>query len=244
MPPWFFTLNFLLLITFSNCSLNASSTLSVGSCPDEQLIAAIQTKNIETLNQLLPSCENINKILPSGYALIHYAAEIGSVKIVHNLCLAGANPIIQAQFPDEVIPLLDDSLIQWDGFTPLHFATSKGYLPLVEYLVAGQKVNIDLTDTFNNTPLVYAIEGAHVKIVDYLVKQNANLFVAHSLIELCNAYEISRRASKNHEHSDDAKTITRILYNKIVCLNAETMTSMHDAARKNFKPKRPASPDD
>ncbi len=244
MQAWLFTLNFLLLITFSNCHLTASSALPVGNFLEQRLIAAIQANDTETLNQLLPSCENINKILPSGYALIHYAAEIGSVKIVHNLCLAGANPIIQAQFPDEVIPLLDDSLIQWDGFTPLHFATSKGYLPLVEYLVAGQKVNIDLTDTFNNTPLVYAIEGAHVAIVDYLVRENANLFIAYSSTELFNAYQISLLASKIHEHSKDAKTITRILRNKIQLLNDDTKKRMRDAARKNFKPRRPASPDE
>lgn len=218
-----------------------SSTAPDKLVADEELIAAIQAKEIDALEKMLPGCDNINQIFSSGYALIHYAAEGGSVAMVHALCNAGANPTIQAHFPDKIIPLIESSLIQWDGFTPLHFAASLGNLPLVQYLVEGQKVNINATDAFNNSPLVYAIEGAHVAIIDYLVKRNANLFA--TINWLGDVVKISNTTSKWHEHSDDARKITCILSSKMTSLSDTARQNMRDDARRQFKAVRPASPD-
>jgi tRNA threonylcarbamoyladenosine modification (KEOPS) complex Pcc1 subunit len=56
--------------------------------------------------------------------------------------------------------------------TPLHFAASKGHLPVVELLV-NNGAFLDASNIWDKTPLHFAANNGHLDVVQYLVEKGA-----------------------------------------------------------------------
>ncbi len=61
-----------------------------------------------------------------------------------------------------------------DGWTPLHYAATKGHLDVVEYLIS-KEVDVDAHSPSNTTPLMFAARYGHIKVVKYLLDNDADL---------------------------------------------------------------------
>lgn len=61
-----------------------------------------------------------------------------------------------------------------DGFTPLHVASSDGFIQGVEYLLS-KGADIDSTDFRGATPLIYACFGRHYDVAKVLLKNGADV---------------------------------------------------------------------
>ena len=111
----------------------------------------------------------------------------------------------------------------------------------MRYLVEVQRVNIDATDVFNNSALVYAVEGAHLSTVEYLVQRGANLFA--TIFWFGNIVEISKSVIRWHEYSSPSQSIVKMLKAKLKSLTWYDEHCMQENARRYFKLIRPSSPD-
>ena len=63
----------------------------------------------------------------------------------------------------------------WEKLTPLWYASSYGYYPLVEFIIQFTKAKIDKGDKFGRTPLMLACRNGHIKIASLLLKYGANI---------------------------------------------------------------------
>ena len=59
--------------------------------------------------------------------------------------------------------------------TPIHIASINGHLPIVEYLIEKQQVDIEIKGKNKITPLHYACQYGHLPIVEYLISKGANI---------------------------------------------------------------------
>ncbi|KAL6319416.1 hypothetical protein AAG906_014091 [Vitis piasezkii] len=121
-----------------------------------------------------------NKILESDITLyigkreaevamrVNCAAYNGDLYQLRRLIEAGADP----------------NKTDYDGRSPLHFAASKGYEDITDFLIK-LRVNIHLSDNFGNTPLLEAIKNGHDGVTSLLVKAGALLTVEDAGSCLC-----------------------------------------------------------
>ncbi|XP_047965389.1 ankyrin-1-like isoform X4 [Salvia hispanica] len=65
------------------------------------------------------------------------------------------------------------------GQTVLHHAAGIGHLKICRFLIEDVKVHIDASTYKRDTPLVEAVKGGHVKIVEFLIKQGAKISLAN-----------------------------------------------------------------
>ncbi|CAM8924699.1 unnamed protein product [Rhodiola kirilowii] len=114
---------------------------------------------------------------------VNNAAYFGDLNQVQSLIRAGADP----NKPD------------YDGRTPLHIASSRGYEEIVLFLIQ-EGTDVDLPDKFGNTPLFEAIKNRHDGVASLLVKEGASLKFDDAGGFLCTA------VSKGHD-SDFVKRI-------------------------------------
>ena len=61
-----------------------------------------------------------------------------------------------------------------EGWTPLHYAATKGHLDIVEYLIS-KEVDVDALNPSNTTPLMLASRYGHIKVVKFLLDHDADL---------------------------------------------------------------------
>ena len=64
---------------------------------------------------------------------------------------------------------------KWKYDTPIHIASKNGHLPIVQYLIETQKVNINIKGNFGKTPLHYACLNGYRVIARYLISKGANI---------------------------------------------------------------------
>ncbi|KAH9680112.1 Potassium channel SKOR [Citrus sinensis] len=72
----------------------------------------------------------------------------------------------------------------YDGRSPLHLATSRGYEDITLFLIQ-KGVDINIKDKFGNTPLLEAIKCGHDGVTSLLVKEGASLNVDDAGSFLC-----------------------------------------------------------
>ncbi|KAJ9676731.1 hypothetical protein PVL29_021977 [Vitis rotundifolia] len=161
-----------------------------------------------------------NKILESDITLyigkheaevamrVNCAAYNGDLYQLRRLIKAGADP----------------NKTDYDGRSPLHFAASKGYEDITDFLIE-ERVNIHLSDNHGNTPLLEAIKNGHDGVTSLLVKAGALLTVEDAGSCLC--LTVARR---------DLNFLKRILANGINpnAKNYDSRTPLHLAASEGL----------
>jgi ankyrin repeat protein len=141
----------------------------------------------------------------SGGTPLHYASAVGDVEIVKLLCGAGASIQINtynketpltaavknnhtdvAQFiiehPQATPEFLNtkeeqpaDGTVEIEGGNPLHYASWKGNLAIVEMLVAAG-ASIDISSDGGDTPIQLAASENYASIVEYLITQQSQRY--------------------------------------------------------------------
>ena len=61
-----------------------------------------------------------------------------------------------------------------EGWTPLHYAATKGHLDIVEYLIS-KEVDVDALNPGDTTPLMLAARYGHIRVVKFLLDHDADL---------------------------------------------------------------------
>ncbi|KAL5702075.1 hypothetical protein ACHQM5_027336 [Ranunculus cassubicifolius] len=67
------------------------------------------------------------------------------------------------------------------GIRAIHVAAVQGQLHVLKYLIGDLKLDVDVKDIRDKTPLIFAIEGKHLSTASYLLEMGASLDVADDL---------------------------------------------------------------
>ncbi|GFY87630.1 STELAR K+ outward rectifier [Actinidia rufa] len=78
----------------------------------------------------------------------------------------------------------DPDKTDYDGRSPLHLASSRGYEDITLFLIQ-EDVDINISDKFVNTPLLEAIKNGHDRVASILVKEGAELKIDAAGSFLC-----------------------------------------------------------
>ena len=68
----------------------------------------------------------------------------------------------------------DPNKTDYDGRSPLHLASARGFEDIVTFLIQ-EGVDVNISDNFGNTPLLEAIKNAHDRVASLLVNKGALL---------------------------------------------------------------------
>lgn len=124
------------------------------------LYEALLAKDFEKVTALLKlgsGWEAINKPFVEGYALLHFAAQLGNAELAALAIEYGAT-----------IDMASES-----GGTPLMFASMLGHQPIVELLIA-HRANVDLKANNGQSPLTMAAHNGHLGVVKVLLANGAD----------------------------------------------------------------------
>lgn len=106
---------------------------------------------------------------------------------LHKAALAGKLPVLSYLLSRGA----SANAVDFDGWTPLHNACSRGYLDIVRVLVENADAHVDVKGGRGEwTPLMNAAAGGHLPVVRYLCsKWNADAFARNSAGET--AYDVA-----------------------------------------------------
>ena len=114
--------------------------------------------------------------------------------------------------------------------TAIHISCSNGNLPIVEYLIGKQKVDIDTKGYDERTPLQCACKGSHLQIAEYLIIHGANINAKDN-----NGNYVIHYAS----NSDLLQIVKYLIENRKVDLNTKgyfERTPLHKACENGYLP--------
>jgi len=117
---------------------------------------------------------------------IFCAAEQGKLTSIIYLLANGTN-VNEKYHKDHVVvfkDVIEEFILgsQMEEATPIHFATLRGHLSIVEYLV-NHKADINAKAKDDLTPLHLASVNGHLSVVEYLVNQKADINAKNSDVE-------------------------------------------------------------
>lgn len=121
---------------------------------ESPLFLALKYDNFTALQALLEKGADINAPLRRGRLALNVAITYADRKVIDFLLTKGANVNAQDR----------------DGFAPIHLAANSNRLDLYKHLRKMGAQNT-LQDTRGNDVLYFAVKGADVNFLDYLVKQ-------------------------------------------------------------------------
>ena len=201
LKPHFTWIVFAFLFVFST-SVNGAEILSAASEEinkiketEEEFRNAASRGDIRKMKQLLNSGVNIDATDQFGYTALMKASGKGRIKAVDFLIKNGANvcainqwgrtaryrALYRDRYRDhryrphtKVVELLDKQSLNCKTINEqeLRNAAGKGDIEKMELLLMNS-VNIDATDQFGNTALMYAL--TQIEAMDFLIKNGANM---------------------------------------------------------------------
>ncbi|KAK0059834.1 L-asparaginase [Biomphalaria pfeifferi] len=121
----------------------------------------------------LSTSEEVMKVREAIYpCLMCAAAKVCDIPALEKLRKSGGNLSAQNQ----------------DGRTALHIACRQGHINVVHYLL-NQGVSVHIKDYRKETPLIDAVEGAHLEIIRLLVQTGATMPLASTVVavRMCSA---------------------------------------------------------
>ncbi|HAS42613.1 MAG TPA: hypothetical protein DCS93_19185 [Microscillaceae bacterium] len=126
----------------------------------DTLIAAAEQGHLQTVEWLLQNTAlNINAINKMGHSVLYEATQNGKIEMVNYLLDQGADQ--------------HQRLGNYE-FSPIHIACFASSIPLVKrFLEAGISINCTAKD--GRTPLYIAIDHQNQEMVNFLMKQGANI---------------------------------------------------------------------
>ncbi|KAM0519400.1 hypothetical protein ACHAPE_003572 [Trichoderma viride] len=129
------------------------------------VLGAVIGDNEDILLQLLRKRANVDDTDGDGYSALHLAIRNGNQRIVQALLVSKANI-------DAVVPGSND--------TPLHFAVRKGQTKIIQTLLE-QGANTVLLNSFDFSPLQYALYGEDLPMVRILVQHDKSSTIKAAL---------------------------------------------------------------
>ena len=123
------------------------------------LLIACECGFLPIIEYLISKGANIYAHNGSGKCSIHCATEFNQLSIIQYL-IEKQNVNIDIKSPF--------------GYSPLHIACQKGFLPIIEYLIS-KGANIEAKNRIEGTPLHCACENGHIQIIDFLISKGANI---------------------------------------------------------------------
>ncbi|XP_047461655.1 histone-lysine N-methyltransferase EHMT2 isoform X2 [Mugil cephalus] len=139
---------------------------------------------------------------------LHAAAQRGLLEVCYMLVQAGAQ--VDAQDKDMRTPLLEAIInnhievaryliqngacvyhVEEDGYTGLHHAAKLGNLEIVNMLLETGQVDVNAQDSGGWTPIIWAAEHKHVKVIKALLNRGADVtindkpLVPHQELNVC-----------------------------------------------------------
>jgi len=132
--------------------------LALSSAYTNDLFLAIQSNDVEIVEEQLKRHANVNEVSPYQMTALCLAAEFGHDKMIQLLLAAGADPNLE--------PI--------QGETALMLAARCGSLKSVEHLLK-EGAKIDTENEADQTALMYAAHEGHTEVVEFLIKKGAKI---------------------------------------------------------------------
>jgi len=154
----------------------------------EDMLGAVQARDVEKLSQLLRRGMDVNTTDPAGNSLIMLAARNGDFRTLEYLLKNNPNLHKQNKYGESAMLLaaFAGSLqsvkalveagaeIDPDGWTPLIYAAFEGHAAVVRYLLT-LDIDIDAQSDTGITALMAACRNNRIEIVRILLEQDADL---------------------------------------------------------------------
>lgn len=116
--------------------------------------------NLKAVIEILPEIENINERNRQGYNALMYALKNKRTSVIKYLLKKRAKV---------------ENITAGDGYTMFMGVCYNGLSEYVTYLVEESGSDIFAKDSNNTTPLLYASKGGSLEIVQYLIKNGADI---------------------------------------------------------------------
>lgn len=122
-------------------------------------------ERLQVAQRLLCAGANLNAVNENGETPLFKACCSNQIEVVHFLLKAGADVTISTTLHQT---------------SPLHIASMKGYLEIVNLLLASE-AQINQKDAIGTTPLFRAVQFGQLEVVRFLLKKGADVHVRDNL---------------------------------------------------------------
>ncbi|XP_053718857.1 histone-lysine N-methyltransferase EHMT2 isoform X1 [Synchiropus splendidus] len=175
---------------------------------------------------------------------LHAAAQRGQLELCYILIQAGAQ--VDAQDKDTRTPLLEAIInnhaevsrylvqngatvyhVEEEGYTGLHHASKQGNLEIVSMLLETGQVDVNAQDSGGWTPIIWAAEHKHVKVIEALLNRGANVTINDKELNVCLHWAA-------YAGNVDIAEMVLNAGCSLDCVNMHGDTPLHIAAREGF----------
>ena len=192
-------------------SLSISASLPSAAQTESQITTftkAAKFDDVSEVKALLKQGVNPNAVDPNGNPMLLLAIKDGSNGVIDVLLSdkrtdvdlsnkQGETPLMIASIQGDlpVVKLLvkqKSAMVDHIGWTPLHYACTKGHLEVAQYLIASG-ANVNSESLNGTTPLMMAVQSGNEQLVKLLLDNGANLQAKNNLgitaIDIADIYE-------------------------------------------------------
>ena len=169
---------------------------------------AAKFDDVSTVKSLISKGVSPNTVDPKGNPMLILAIREKSTKVTEFLLKDpntdvdlsnkhGETPLMIAAI-DGDMPVVKELVLQKHarvdhlGWTPLHYACTKGQLEVAHFLVANGAI-VDSTSLNGSTPLMMAVQSGNEQLIRFLLDQGADISIRNgigfSAIDIADIYE-------------------------------------------------------